>query len=92
MTDRIYYSRDAEMRVNRDRFFASLFVLGIGLGIGTVLAMLFAPRPGDETRKLLSNSASEALDTGREATSKAVEGLQKDIERLRKDFEDRVKS
>lgn len=56
------------------------WVLGIlfGLAVGVVLALLFAPQSGEETRAKLqeqreqfSNRYDDALDQGREAYSRA---------------------
>lgn len=36
-----------------------------GMGIGAVLALLFAPRSGEETRQYLRERAEEGLDTAK---------------------------
>jgi gas vesicle protein len=90
MNDRLYYSREAEMRVQRERAVAVLVFMGLGLGIGAVLALLFAPKRGEEVRNELSHSFNESFDSGREVTNKALKNLEKDFGDLRKKVEDRL--
>jgi len=47
--DRVYYSHDAEMHAMRDRAVLTLAFLAFGLGIGAVLALLFAPMSGKKS-------------------------------------------
>lgn len=58
MSDRIYYSREAEQRAQRDSLLLALMVLAFGLGIGVVLALLLAPRSGDEMRRAIADEVS----------------------------------
>ena len=90
MNDRTYYSREAEMRANRDRAVAVLVFMALGLGIGAVLALMFAPKSGEKLRSELAHSVNDSLDTGREATTKAVKNLEKDFNDLRKKVEERL--
>jgi len=52
-----------------------------GLGIGALLALLFAPRSGDQTRDLISQKADESRDyvtaRGRELRQQAEELVEK---------------
>ena len=57
MTDRMYYSREAEQQATKDRTMLALFVLGLGVGVGAAISLLVAPRSGDDTRKLISHQA-----------------------------------
>jgi gas vesicle protein len=91
MSDRIYYSKEAEERALRERTVVALIVLGLGLGFGAALALLFAPRSGEEVRNELARQANYAAESGRDSTNKAVETLQRDLKNLRDDFEDRIK-
>lgn len=58
MSDRIYYSRDAEARAQRDNLLLALMVLAFGLGIGAVMALLLAPRSGDEMRRAIADEVN----------------------------------
>ncbi|MBL8119896.1 MAG: YtxH domain-containing protein, partial [Anaerolineae bacterium] len=75
----------------QQRTILALTVMILGLGIGAVIALLFAPRKGEDVRKELANQAEQALDSGRDATNKAINQLQKDFDRLRGDVEERLK-
>lgn len=90
MNDRIYYSREAEMRANRDRLAAVAVFLVFGLGLGAILALLMAPKSGDEVRKELSHTLAGELADGREESGKALKRLEKDLGELRKRVEDRL--
>lgn len=90
MNDRIYYSRDAELQAQRERMTAVLVFMVMGLGIGAVLALLFAPKSGDKTRSELAHTINDSLETPREVTSKAINRLEKDFTELRKKVEDRL--
>lgn len=83
MNDRIYYSREAEERANRERTASIMVFLAIGLGIGTVLALMFAPNPGEETRKELLGGISET-------TGPALSRIEKELHELRRRVEDRI--
>jgi uncharacterized membrane protein affecting hemolysin expression len=56
MTDRIYYSREAEERALRERTAVVVLMMLLGLSAGAVLALLFAPQSGERTRKVLGES------------------------------------
>lgn len=89
--DRIYYSHDAEMHAMRDRTVLTLVFLMFGLGIGAVLALLFAPSSGKKVRDNLAKSVGEGLNTGQEAIEPVVKRLEKEFSELRKSVEDRLK-
>ncbi|MBI1280513.1 MAG: hypothetical protein GC179_20490 [Anaerolineaceae bacterium] len=91
MNDRIYYSREAEQAAAQQRTVLALMVMLLGLGLGALVALLFAPRKGDEVRKEIANQAENIYENGRESTGKALKELQKDFDKLRSDVEDRLK-
>lgn len=91
MNDRIYYSREAEQMAAQQRTILALVVMLLGLGLGAVVALLFAPRKGDEIRKDIADQAESLYETSREGTGKAFKELQKDFDKLRSDVEDRLK-
>jgi gas vesicle protein len=90
-SDRIYYSHDAEMHAMRDRTMLTLAFLTFGLGIGTILALLFAPSSGKTTRRDLAKSVEEGLKTGREAVEPVVKRVEKEFDEIKKNVEERVK-
>ena len=91
MNDRIYYSKEAEDLAAQQRTILALVVMLLGLGLGAVVALLFAPRKGDEVRKEIAKNAEHLYDNSRESTGKAFKELQKDFDKLRSDVEDRLK-
>ena len=78
------------MRVQRERAMAVLVFMGLGLVIGAVLALLFAPKRGEDVRNELSHSLNEILDSGREVTNKTLKNLQIDFGDLLKKVEERL--
>ena len=91
MNDRIYYSKEAEDLAAQQRTILALVVMLLGLGLGAVVALLFAPRKGDDVRKDIAKNAETLYDSSRESTAKAFKDLQKDFDKLRGDVEDRLK-
>lgn len=90
MNERIYYSREAEMQARRAQIVLALGVMIIGAGIGTVIAILFAPQSGKETRSTLAEGAEAAYKDGRETTTKVVDNLRKEFDKFRHDVEERL--
>lgn len=89
-TNRTYYSKEAEERAARDKSVTTLIFLAFGLGVGTALALLFAPKPGDKVREDLAHGVEEGLNSGREAVGPALKRLEKEFAELRKKVDDRV--
>jgi gas vesicle protein len=88
--DRIYYSRNTEMHAMRAMFRLTLLCLAVGLAIGAVLALLFAPATGKKIREGLAKTVEDGLQTGREAVEPMVKQLEKDFDALQKNVEKRV--
>ena len=83
---RIYYSHEAELQAKRDRILAVVLFLSLGLGIGAVLALLFAPGSGKEVREGLLGSLEESLDGSREVVNR----LEKELRELRSRVDERL--
>lgn len=88
--ERIYYSHDAEMSAMRNRTMLTLLFLTLGLGIGAVLALLFAPATGKQARNDLANRMGEGLNNGRDAMEPLVKRLEEEFADLRKSVEERL--
>jgi gas vesicle protein len=88
----MYYSKSAEQRAQQQRLVLAFMVMMAGIGAGTVLALLLAPKSGEQTRRELTIGAEKAFESGRDASGKAIENLQKEVERLRREVEERVKN
>ena len=61
MNDRIYYSKEAEELAAQQRTILALVVMLLGLGLGAVVALLFAPRKGDDIRKDIADQAGTLI-------------------------------
>jgi hypothetical protein len=86
MSDRIYYSREAEERAQRQRMVAVLVFMALGLGIGTVIAMMFTPE-GQKARKKVGKAVEQSLDTGREKVSDVMSDLEDEFPGVLRRFE-----
>ncbi|MBW4436802.1 MAG: YtxH domain-containing protein [Pleurocapsa minor GSE-CHR-MK-17-07R] len=74
-TDRVYYSRDAEVRANRERTALVILATVVGLGIGALMALLMAERPGRDVRHQIG-----------ENVEKVVSDVQKEAQRLQQEI------
>ena len=88
--DRIYYSHNAETQAMHATIRLTLLFLTIGLGIGAILALLFAPASGKKIRDELAKTVEDGLESGREAVEPMVKRLEKDFDELHKRVEERV--
>ncbi len=91
MSQRTYYSEEAERRAKRDQLVIVGVFLALGLSIGTAIAMLFAPQSGNETRRQIAENVEKQVEGGRKATETAIERLEKNVDQLRQRMEERVR-
>jgi gas vesicle protein len=89
--DRIYYTHDAEVAAMRRMTLVTMLSLTLGMGIGAILALLFAPASGRSTRHDLATSIEEGLHTGREKLEPVVKRLEEEFVDLRKSVDERLK-
>ena len=82
--NRTYYSHEAEMRVLRERIALTSICILLGLSVGSVLALLFAPAPGKHTRDELTHSLESGVHQGRERVEPALSQLRHDLHDLRR--------
>lgn len=73
LNNRMYYSREAEIRAERERVMLAALVAIVGVGFGLALAMLFAPQSGEKTRQMLVDSAGNLIETVQHKVEKAVQ-------------------
>ncbi len=83
MSSRIYYSEEAEQKMKRQRLVNALTFAGVGIGIGSAVALLLAPHSGETTRDLIASTLEEGIQRGRESTDQALNQLEQDIPNLR---------
>jgi gas vesicle protein len=88
--DRIYYSHDAEVQEMRNRSFFTLLFMTLGLAVGAVLALLFAPSSGKTARDEIAQNVEEGLKTGRENFEPTMKRLQEEFADFRKSVEERL--
>ncbi|MCC6616499.1 MAG: YtxH domain-containing protein [Anaerolineae bacterium] len=81
MTDRIYYSREAQARAQQQQVALVLAATAISLGVGALIALLLAPQTGEKTRRVLEGHLDEAFDSGRHLA-----------DQVRRDVEERVQN
>jgi gas vesicle protein len=72
----MYYSREAEVEAQRNQFVLVLVAAAISLSIGALVALLLAPRKGEEMRRILG----EQLDTAVTPVRDLAEHVKKDVE------------
>lgn len=87
MSSRIYYSKEAERIAKREQTLSIAVFLALGLGIGAVLALMFAPRKGQETREAIADALEDGYRRGIEATQEALQDLEPEVPDLRKRIE-----
>ncbi len=58
MADRTYYSQEAKEKAQRQQSFLMILLTGLGISIGAVLALLFAPKDGEELREELKGQVA----------------------------------
>lgn len=87
---RVYYSAEAEAVARRERTVMTVVFLALGLGIGAVLALLFAPGAGSSTRQKISEALDEGYRRGRDATNDALKQLEPEFPDLRKKVDELV--
>ncbi len=92
MNDRTYYSREAEMRANRERFMSTIPLLVFAMAIGIAIALFLAPDSGEKTREELAGRVNDRLEGGRDATNQALKRLEKEFSHLRHQVEDRLEA
>ena len=88
--ERTYYSREAEMRVAREQLALTLMCVLLGLGIGSMLALMFAPTTGERMRRQLGHILENSVSGGRERIEPTVTQLEREFNDLRQKVEARL--
>jgi gas vesicle protein len=71
MNERMYYSRDAEQRAQRQQFILVLLAGSLSLAVGAILTLLLAPFKGADLRRMVSEQVNEAAETLKERVQDA---------------------
>jgi gas vesicle protein len=88
----MYYSQEAEQRAQRDRLSLALVATAIGIGMGAVIALIFAQQSGDEVRRQLGEQFENAVNQGAEVAGKAVKEAKKTADKVIGEVEDRLQN
>ncbi|NDJ85050.1 MAG: YtxH domain-containing protein [Chloroflexi bacterium] len=91
MNQRVYYSQEAEQQARREQALLMMLFLGIGASVGAILALLFAPSSGSDTRQDIASLVEDSMNQGRDATNSAFQQIEAQISDLYKKIEDRLK-
>jgi gas vesicle protein len=67
----------------RMRWTESTSAFVVGLGVGAALAVLFAPRSGDDTREYILESAKDGVDGAVAAGQKLMQRAQQGVDEAR---------
>lgn len=92
MPERIYYSQEAERMAKQQRLVSMLLFMAIGLGVGALIAILFAPDEGEKTRKLIAEAVEDGFKRGTESVTDALKDLEPEFPDLRKRVDGLLKS
>jgi gas vesicle protein len=77
---------------NRSRWNHPVSALCIGLGVGAVLGILFAPKSGEETRDDVVGTVNDGIDEVRARTAKVARNARKFANQTREQVEDAVEA
>jgi gas vesicle protein len=86
MNNRIYYSQEAEEYAKRQQILVGILFMAFGLTAGAAVALLFAPRSGDQLRQDLASSLHE------EPHPDVLKRLEREFADFRKSVEERIHS
>jgi gas vesicle protein len=87
---RIYYSREAEEKAVRQITMWAVLWVGLGLAVGTIMALLFAPTAGQKTRHNWSKNLEDGWSSSQDAFEPVVKRLEKEMGELRQTVEERI--
>jgi gas vesicle protein len=88
MNSRIYYSQEAEQQAKRQQVLIGILFAAFGLTIGAAVALLFAPRSGEQIRHDLTSS----LHDSNQGSNDILKKLEREFADFRKSVEDRIHS
>ncbi len=79
--DRIYYSKEAEELAGRQRFILVITAIALGVGFGSVIALLLAPQSGEKTRQQIGSqvetTAKDVINSANRIRDDVAEAVQK---------------
>ena len=92
MNNRIYYSEEAAEHARRKQTAGAVMAMLIGMSVGAILALLYAPQEGSTTRHQINDTAEDYYENGRDSTKSALHRLQQEFNDFREQMEDRIRA
>lgn len=80
MSSRTYYSEEAAERARKQQGATIVVVMVLGLALGAIIAILYAPREGRKTREMLGEELGGSLDSGRDLADDAIKDTVKKLD------------
>jgi gas vesicle protein len=77
---------------NRSKWNHPVSALCIGLGVGAVLGILFAPKSGEETRDHIAGTVNDGIDEVRFRAAKAARSARRFADQTRERVEEAVEA
>lgn len=83
MTDRMYYSREAEEKAHRDKLMLASLVgaiaMAIGGFIGAAITMKLTPSPGNKTLNKIGEQVDRLVAQGQHAVNTVRDGVKDNL-------------
>ncbi len=92
MSERMYYSTEAELRARREKLMLVLVVTGLSVSITTIIALLLAPQSGDKTREQLGEQVSSSVAKGLNKATAAGEQLRESADKVLENVNGRIEA
>lgn len=92
MNERMYYSEAAKRRAMAERVAIALGAAVLGAGIGSILALLFAPSDGDANRDAAQSQLQNVVDKTKETMADAYDSAQHKAQNLQETASEYVDS
>jgi len=84
---RIYYSEESRKQAERQTMILAMAVAGISLGVGAIIALLFAPSTGEDIRGEIRDYLDELAQQGKQVADELEETAQQEVRKARKQIE-----
>jgi gas vesicle protein len=80
------------MTRNHSKWNHPISALCIGLGVGAILGILFAPKSGEETRDDIAGTVNDGIDEVRARTAKAARNARRFADQTREQVNDAIEA
>src|ERR1700689_153837 len=86
------YKVEDPMARNRSKWGHPVSALCIGVGVGAVLGILFAPKSGEEIRDDIANTVPDGVDEVRARAAKTVRGARRFVNDAKERIDEAVEA